>query len=249
MTKPPRSTPPNTTHDTPSSAPSNAPSKRGPDACYAAPVNCASAHGTGDGRLQAPAAERNRDAITEALHRIAPANGLALELASGTGQHVVHFAAHLPGLIWQPTDPAADRRASINAWIRTAPAGNIRPARDLDACAPGWGAREGPVDLIFLANLLHLISDPEAKILLAEAASALAPSGRVALYGPYLRDGRPVSDGDADFDARIRADMPEAGYKDRAWVEGQLAAAGLQGREAMQMPANNLILWAERPAP
>ena len=200
-----------------------------------------------DGRLSAPAALRNRAAITEALTAIAPANGRALEIASGTGEHIIRFAAAMPGLMWQPSDPNPDRRASITAWSRAEPQANLAPPVDLDASAPGWAADHGPVDLIFLANLLHLISTPAAENVLAEIAAALAPGGLAALYGPYLRDGQATSDGDAAFDARIRSEMPEAGYKDRAWVEDRLTRAGLITRDAKPMPANNLLVLAQKP--
>ena len=70
-----------------------------------------------DTRITAPSAARNREPILHALRRQLPASGTVLEVASGTGEHVAYFAAALPGLQWQPTDPDADRRASIDAWI------------------------------------------------------------------------------------------------------------------------------------
>ncbi|WP_224813797.1 DUF938 domain-containing protein [Hasllibacter sp. MH4015] len=213
--------------------------KRGPDKGYA--------DGSfPDGRMNAPAALRNRDAITNALTQIAPASGRALELASGTGQHVIHFARAMPGLTWQPTDPAADRRASIVAWQRAEPSSNLLPPLPLDACTPGWAADHGPADLIFVANLLHLVSEGEARICLTEMAKALAPGGCVAIYGPFLRDGVATSEGDAAFDARIRAEMPDHGYKDLDWTLGTLTRAGLVPDAPLPMPANNLLMVARK---
>ena len=218
-----------------------APPKRGPDKGYAGGE-------FGDGRLSAPAALRNRDAIATALAAIAPAKGRALEIASGTGEHIIRFAAAMPGLIWQPTDPAPDRRVSIAAWMAVEPASNILAPADLDACLPGWSARHAPVDMIFFANLLHLVTEPEARVCLSEMAAALAPGGVAAVYGPFLRDGRTTSEGDAAFDARIQAETPGHGYKDLAWVTQVWSNAGLSPEPPQPMPANNLLLFARKPA-
>jgi len=203
---------------------------------------------TEDARISAPSALRNRDAIATELTRIAPQHGRALEIASGTGEHVIRFAAAMPGLIWQPTDPDPLRRASITAWVADAGLPNIRPPLPLDAARSGWAKDHGPADLIVLINLLHLISGPEAATLLAEVATALAPAGRFALYGPFLRDGRTTSQGDADFDAALRAQDPAIGYKDGAEVIALLHQSGLAHAGTLSMPANNLLMVFDRPA-
>ncbi len=214
--------------------------KRGPDKGYAG-------GDFADGRMSAPAATRNRDDIVEALAQIAPKQGRALEIASGTGEHIIRFAPAMPGLIWQPTDPSPDRRASIEAWLAAEPAPNVGAPVDLDACTPGWSSTHGPVDLIFLANLLHLVTEAEAQTCLTEIAAALAPGGIATVYGPFLRNGQTTSEGDAAFDARLRADMPGCGYKDLDWVTEQWAAKGLTLNPPRQMPANNLLLSARKP--
>lgn len=201
-----------------------------------------------DPRLSAAAARRNRDVITAELIRLAPARGRALEIASGTGEHVIGFAAAMPGLMWQPSDPDPTRRASIAAWTAEAGVGNICPPLHLDATRPGWSADHGPVDLIVLVNLLHLIARPATAILLAEVARALAPGGGFTLYGPFLRDGRATSDGDAAFDAALRAQDPAIGYKDLSEVMALSQAAGLVHVTTRSMPANNLLLVFDRPA-
>lgn len=206
------------------------------------------AHAGEGAKLHAPSAERNAAAITEALVEFAPGEGRALEIASGTGQHVVGFARALPGLDWQPTEIDPDRRASIDAWAAEADLPNLRPAIALNATAPGWAARHGGQALIVLVNLLHLISAPEARTLTAEAAQALVPGGRFALYGPFLRDGQATSEGDARFHASLVAQDPAIGYKDLAEVQGWLATAGLTLIETRTMPANNVLLVTRRPA-
>jgi SAM-dependent methyltransferase len=212
------------------------------------PETASVAHPVSGARLSAPAAERNASAITQALQDIAPPSGRALEIASGTGQHVIAFARALPGLIWQPSEIDAARRASIDAYAGDAALSNLRPAIALDATAKGWGVTHGDQNLIVLINLLHLISAPEAQTLIRETAHALAPSGRFALYGPFLREGKATSEGDARFDASLRAQDPEIGYKDLAEVTKWFCAAGLDPVKTLEMPANNILLVTERPA-
>jgi SAM-dependent methyltransferase len=199
-------------------------------------------------KLHAPAAERNADALCDLLDRVAPATGSALELASGTGQHVVAFAARMPGLHWQPTEPDAARRASIDAWSTGSGLINIAPARPLDACRPGWGAKWQGQSLIVLVNLLHLVSTPEARRLVDEAASALAPGGTLVLYGPFMRGDRLTSDGDARFHASLVAQDPQIGYKSDATLTAWMVAAGLDLAAPEEMPANNLAFIARKPA-
>jgi SAM-dependent methyltransferase len=203
--------------------------------------------GDGDDAIRfAPSAERNLEPIAAVLAEHLPARGRALELASGTGQHVTAFAARFPGLAWQPSDLDPGNLASIRARAARAGAANLRPPIALDACAPGWG--RGDWDAICLTNLLHLISTPEAEVLLAEVAAALAAGGVFALYGPFRRGGALVSEGDRAFDASLRAQDPGIGYKEIDWVEERLAAAGALRRALVEMPASNLMLIAERPA-
>ncbi|NSY40832.1 DUF938 domain-containing protein [Leisingera sp. ANG59] len=198
------------------------------------------------GKLFAPSAERNSGAICDLLTQIAPKAGRALELASGTGQHVAAFASGLPGLTWLPTEVDAARRASIQAYADESGLPNIAPPIDLDATAPGWGADHAGQDLIVLVNLLHLISAGEARTLIQEAAAALASGGRFVIYGPFMRAGDLISEGDRAFHAAITAHDPETGYKDDAEVINWLQAAGLDLLQAVEMPANNLALVSRK---
>lgn len=199
----------------------------------------------GDGaRLHAPAAERNAADIAQVLRHHAPPEGRALEIASGTGQHVAQFATALPSLHWHPTDIDPQRLASIDAWAGDA--ANIAPALHLDATAPGWGLAHGPYDLIVLINLLHLIREDEAQAIVAELAQALETGGRAVLYGPFLRAGELTSQGDAQFHASLQAADPSIGYKDDFDVIDWLHEAGLSLVEVLEMPANNLCLIAQR---
>ncbi|MCA2010858.1 class I SAM-dependent methyltransferase [Cereibacter sphaeroides] len=195
-------------------------------------------------RRIAPSASRNLEPIAAVLAQVLPQTGRALELASGTGQHIAAFAERFPGIDWQPTDGNPDNLPSIRAW--TAGIANVAAPMVLDACAPGWG--QGDRTSVHLTNLLHLISDTEADCLLVEAAQALAPGGVFCLYGPFRRDGALLTDGDRSFDASLRAQDPAIGYKDIAWVTGRLIGAGLEVDRLVEMPAGNLMLVTRRPA-
>ena len=198
-------------------------------------------------KLHAPAADRNREALCDLLRAHAPPTGTALEIASGTGQHVAAFAAALPGLYWQPTEPDAARRASIDGYVADAGVTNVAPAMMLDATADGWHGSVAPQDLIFLSNLLHLIPTPAVKCLIAQAALALSPVGTLILYGPFRRGGQLTSDGDAKFDAELRSADPAIGYKDTVDMTEWLGHAGLKPVKIIEMPANNLGFIARKP--
>ncbi len=199
-------------------------------------------------KLIAPAAARNAAALTRLLVDVAPHKGSALEIASGTGQHVVQFAAALPGLQWQPTDVAPARIASINAFAAEAKQTNIAPAATLDATRPGWAIQHSHQDLIVLINLLHLIDTDETRTLISEAAQALTGHGTLVLYGPFKRSGVLTSEGDKRFDTDLRSADPLIGYKDDLDILRWLDDAGLIPLETRDMPANNLAFIARKPS-
>jgi SAM-dependent methyltransferase len=190
--------------------------------------------------LSAPAAVRNAPHIVAALAAHLPETGCVLEIAAGTGEHVVALAHANPGLTWMPTDVAPERLASVDAWARAEDLSNVRPATYLDATTPDWQA--GPADVVFLSNLLHLLPDPAAANVIAGAARALAAAGKLCLYGPFREHGRYRSEGDERFDARLRASDPEIGYKSVEWVTDTARAAGLSPVARHELPANNLVL-------
>jgi hypothetical protein len=193
-------------------------------------------------KLFAPSAQRNAEPITQAIKSIAPKTGEALEIASGTGQHIVALAAALPELHWCPSEIDPIRRASIEAYVNDAKSKNIALPTALNATKKGWSETMPPKALVTLVNLLHLISEPETETLISEAAKTLSNNGKLFLYGPFKRDGVLVSEGDANFDASIRENDPETGYKDDAWVKSVAAKNGLSLNQTLEMPANNLAL-------
>ena len=195
-----------------------------------------------DGRRTAASASRNAAPILAVLRDVLPAEGRLLEIAAGTGQHAAEFAAAFPGLDWQSSDVNPENMASIAAWV-SAP--NQRPPVVLDACAAGWGAAWHPLDAVLVVNLLHLVATQAVESLLSEVSGALGPGGVFVIYGPFLRDGRATSEGDAAFDASLRAQDSRIGYKDLDWVEGQLNGLGLAVTR-QEMPANNVMVVASK---
>lgn len=197
----------------------------------------------GTGRRHAPSAARNAAPLADLLRDVLPASGRLLELASGTGQHAAALSAALPGWIWQPSEINPALFPSIRAWAQDAP--RILPPIGLDAAQLGWAAPLGQWDAVLLVNLLHLIPQRAASTVLEGMAAALAPAGRAVIYGPFLRQGKTTSPGDAAFHADLQEQDPAIGYKELDWVSDRLAAAGLTLR-CHTMPANNLALVATR---
>lgn len=187
-------------------------------------------------RLTAAAAERNKDAILEVLRRVLPAKGLVLEIASGTGQHVAHFAAALPALEWQPSDPDPDHLESIRAWIEGL--ANVRAPLELDVTKRPWPI--AMADAVFCANMIHVAPWAAAEALIAGAGEILGPGGLLILYGPFKRDGRHTALSNEAFDASLRSSDPEWGVRDLEAVAELAAAAGFGLEEVVEMPANNL---------
>ena len=197
---------------------------------------------TDTARLHAPATLRNRDALLTALRPLLPGAGLVLEVASGTGEHATHLAAALPDLQFQPTDPAEEHRASIDAWTDGLP--NVRPALALDAAAAAWPVARA--DFVLCVNMIHIAPWSAAEGLVAGAARVLPPGGTLALYGPFRRDGEHMAPSNAAFDAGLRAQNPAWGVRDLDDVAALAAAAGFGQPGITPMPANNLLVSFQR---
>ena len=199
-----------------------------------------------------PASERNRQPILEALQHVLPAKGLALEVASGTGQHAAFFAQGLPGWIWQPSDATPSGFASISSWCAQAGVANVRAPVVLDVLSPRWpddgDVFDQPFDAIFCANMLHIAPWATCSGLMRGAARHLAVDGSLLTYGPYLEQGAPTSPGNLEFDRSLRTRNPAWGIRALEDVVREARAAGLQLHARIPMPANNLLLVFKRPA-
>jgi SAM-dependent methyltransferase len=194
--------------------------------------------------LAAPAVARNREAILAALRDVLPASGTVLEVASGTGEHVVHFAAALPALTWQPSDPEPAYRRSIAAHARAAGLANLRPPLDLDAASAPWPIRR--TDAILCINMIHIAPWAATLGLMEQAGRILAPGGPLFLYGAFRENGRHTTDSNAAFDADLQMRDPRWGVRDLEAVVRVAEDRGLRLDRRMTLPANNLGLVFRR---
>ena len=187
------------------------------------------------------ACERNREPILQVLRQWFTKPGLALEIGAGTGQHAVHFAAHLPYLQWQPTDCEANL-AGIGAWVSEAALPNLRAPLKLDVRDSQWSVEDA--DYVFSANTSHIMSWPEVELLFAGIGRVLRLRGVFCLYGPFNRDGRFTSESNQAFDAALRERDPNMGLRDDRELKTLARKHGLAFTAEHAMPANNrLLVW------
>ncbi len=189
-------------------------------------------------RQHAPATSRNRDFILGVLRDVLPTKGVILEIASGSGEHVVHFARHFPNLVFQPSDREPDALQSITAWVRAARLTNVRAPAVLDASRPPWpiASAEG----IVCINMVH-ISPWEATLgLVRGAAAILPPAAPFYLYGPFKREGFATSVSNQAFDRSLRDRDPSWGLRDLQAVAAVAQSVGFSAPAITEMPANNL---------
>lgn len=195
-------------------------------------------------KRQAPAAARNRQPILDVLQARLPREGLVLEVASGTGEHIVHYATARPELTFQPSDPDVDARASVDDWVRTLGLANVRPALEIDVTARTWPVERA--DAVLCCNMIHIAPWEAAVGLVAGAARVLSPGGLFFLYGPYRQGGRHTAPSNEAFDADLKRRNPAWGVRDIEAVIDLTGAQGFSTPEIVEMPANNLSLLFNR---
>ena len=210
-------------------------------------------------RLSSPAAERNRQPILDVLRRALPPAGRALDIASGSGQHVSWFARHLPAWDWQPTDYAEASLPSIAAWsvlgaadvaespgVSEGPLGNVRAPLQLDVTSADWPV-QGAFDAIVCINMLHASPPATLPGLMQGAGRHLSSQGVLVTYGPYILDDEPLAPSNVEFDRWLKTERdPSWGIRRLADVVTHARDAGLRLRERVAMPSNNLMLIFER---
>ena len=187
----------------------------------------------------APATERNRDVIAETLVNVLPAEGVVLEIASGTGEHAVHFARLFPGITWQPSDPDPIAIASINAWRADCAVPNARSAMLLDASAD-WPIAHA--DAIVCINMAHISPWAATVGLLRNAARILPQSAPLFIYGPFRQHDVPLAEGNATFDTALRQQNAEWGLRYVEDITKEARVVGLTLDQIIPMPSNNLSL-------
>lgn len=200
-----------------------------------------------DGRLDAPAFHRNVEPIWTVIADILAAKtGSVLEIGSGTGQHIVTYAARCPHLTFWPSDIMESHRASIEAWRRAVNLPNLRPPRSIDLMQPDWRWENGALTAILCFNVIHIAPWAVAENLMHGAGRYLASGGHLIMYGPYKRDGAHTAPSNEAFDASLRGRNPAWGVRDVEAVAALAVQSGLTLVKTIEMPANNLVLTFER---
>jgi len=198
-----------------------------------------------DAKHHAPATERNREPIREVLARELPPRGTVLEIASGSGEHAIHFARAFPALTWQPSDASEAALASIAAWRAEAALPNLCAPIALDVAAEAWPVARA--DAIVCINLVHISPWEAALGLFAGAARLLPAGGLLYLYGPYRFGGEFTAPSNASFDRSLRARDPRWGVRDVDELATVARGHGLALRDTVAMPANNHSLVFRAP--
>lgn len=191
----------------------------------------------------APSCERNREPILAVLREWFASCTRVLEIGSGTGQHAVYFAAALPHLIWQCSD-RPDQLPGMRCWLDEAQLPNTPPPLALDVESGPWP--QSPFDAMFSANTAHIMSWEQVRGVFAHLPQVLIAGGVFVLYGPFKRGGEHTSDGNAAFDAQLRAQSPHRGIRDVEALDALALAAGMHRLGDVAMPANNACLIWQR---
>lgn len=197
-----------------------------------------------DDRRYAPATARNRDAILDVLRAVLPPQGLVLEIASGSGEHALHFAQALPELTWQPSDPAPEARASIAAWRAQEGSPNLLAPVALDAGSSEWPIIQA--DAIVCINMVHISPWCATEGLMLGAGRVLPSAAPLVLYGPFLRADAPLAPSNAAFDADLKARDPRWGLRELEAVCDVARGQGFDREAVTEMPANNLAVVLRR---
>ncbi len=189
------------------------------------------------------ACERNKDPILAVLRACFAARSRVLEIGSGTGQHAVYFARHLPHLTWHPTEQL-NYLPDLAARIRLEGGANLRPPTVLDVRQAVWPARS--VDAVFTANTLHIMSWDAVGALYRGVAQVLAPGGLLCVYGPFSYGGQYTSESNRAFDRMLRERDPLSGIRDLEALRELAAPLGLSLVADHDLPVNNRLLEFEK---
>ncbi len=187
------------------------------------------------------ACENNKDPILSVLQRVFNSPCEVLEIGSGTGQHAVYFAEHLPHITWQPSDQVM-QLPGINLWIKESKLGNIKDPLALDINQKPWPVSE--IDAVFTANTLHIISWESVQVVIDSLGEVMRPGALFCCYGPFNVDGKYTSESNALFDIWLKEQHPLSAIRDLEAVTSLASDAGIKLLENIEMPANNkLLIW------
>lgn len=190
------------------------------------------------------ACEQNREPILNVLGKTFANARRVLEIGSGTGQHAVYFASHLPHLRWQTSD-LEENHASINAWLHEAALVNTLPPFTLDVTAATWP--EGTYDGLFSANTTHIMNWPAVQDMFTGIGKLLETDARFCLYGPFNYHGNYTSDSNRRFDAWLKDRDPASGIRHFEALDELASANDMTLETDHEMPVNNrLLVWKKR---
>ncbi|WP_298446991.1 DUF938 domain-containing protein [uncultured Marinobacter sp.] len=193
------------------------------------------------GKPYSQACENNKQVILEKIAAVFRKPGTLLEIGTGTGQHAVHFAQHLPHLQWQPSDHPSNAQLCM-AWLEDANLPNINTPLPLDVSAPDW--QLPPINGVFSANTAHIMSWPEVEAMFRGVAAILDSGEAFCLYGPFNYRGQFTSPSNQQFDAHLKQRKPEMGIRDMDDLKRIGNAVRLTLESDFEMPANNrLLVW------
>ena len=195
-------------------------------------------------RLVSPSAERNKAPVADVLRRVLPDQGLVLEVSSGTGQHVVHFARAMPHLRWQATERDEANLRSIASWRGAEALPNVLEPIRLDVVDQPWPVSSAAA--VVCLNMIHIAPWAAAEALIRGAEAILAPGGILFLYGPYRREGGHTAPSNEAFDRSLKARDPDWGVRDLEEVARFARQNGFHAPEIFEMPANNLSVFFRR---
>lgn len=190
------------------------------------------------------ASESNQAPILAILHQAFAKVRNVLEIGSGTGQHAVYFARHLPHLCWQTSDLEPNHQG-IREWLDEAALPNTRPPIALDVNKHVWPVEA--VDGVFTANTLHIVSWPEVERLFQGAGQVLQPGGVMCVYGPFNYGGKFTAPSNARFDDWLKARSPVSGIRDAEAICALAEQQGLYLEADHSMPVNNRTLVLRKP--
>ena len=190
------------------------------------------------------ACENNKQVILEILERYLKDGDQVLELAGGTGQHCVHFAANLPNLHWQSSDIPSNLH-NLNRRLAHAKLANLPEAIAIDVNHPCWNSNRPTA--IFSANSLHIMSADSVENFFKGTGKVLQANGSLVVYGPFKYAGRFTSESNQSFDRLLKNRDPASGIRDFEWVSDLATKANLTLIEDNTMPANNQLLVWKKP--
>ena len=192
-------------------------------------------------RPNAPAAERNKNAILEVISDEFQYSGSILEIGSGTGQHAIFFASHMPWLIWQTSDLPVNHDG-ISAWLQDANLDNVKAPIVLDV--EQVLRIKDKFDGVFSANTAHIMSFTAVGCMIDKVAQCLIAGGKFCLYGPFNQNGEFTSASNMEFDANLKMQDPEMGIRNLEELDSIAGEHGLHRANLYAMPANNMIaVW------